>query len=193
MRLDVNLIALVAIVSFAGVVHAEPSIVARSERRPILGVQLDVGVPEGAAASLAVRPWHWLRFHGGMMYNTVSLGVEGGVSLIPFYSWITPALTLEAGRFFPGDANGMARRISGNSTLNSPLLRNVGYTFGSAYLGLEIGSPKSLCFFLRGGVSYVESSLSGLKEQIGGNVEASDLKLRGVVPSAKLGLMLYFL
>jgi hypothetical protein len=69
----------------------------------------------------------------------------------------------------------------------------LGYDFGSAHLGFEIGSPKSVSFFLRGGLTYVQSTISGLKEEIGGNVEASDLKVRGVIPSAKLGLMVYFL
>jgi hypothetical protein len=193
MRLILSVVVIVSITCLGGAARAELSSTASAERRPFLGVLLDVGAPEGAAASIAVRPWHWIRFHGGAMYNTVSTGVQGGVSLIPFYSWFTPALTFEAGRFFPGDANTMARRISGNATLNNPLLRHVGYDFGSAHLGLEIGSPRSMSFFLRGGLSYVQSTISGLQEQIGGNVEASDLKLRGVIPSAKLGLILYFL
>ena len=173
---------------------AESSVVGAEEpRRPFLGVSLGAGVPEGASLSLAVRPWYWLRFHGGVMNNAVSTGFQGGVSLVPFYSWLTPALTLEAGRFRAGDENGLARRLTGNVVLDDPLLRRVGYDFGSAYLGLEIGSPRVVSFFVGGGLSYVESKIYGLGEQVGGRSEASDLQLCAVTPSAKLGLRIYFL
>jgi hypothetical protein len=112
--------------------------------------------------------------------------------LVPFYSWFTPALTIEAGRFPAGDANGLARRLTGNKVLDDPLLRKVGYDFGSAYLGLEIGSPRVVSFFVRGGLSYVESKVYGLGEKMGGRSEASDLQVRALIPSAKLGLMIYF-
>jgi len=166
---------------------------AQEPRRPFLGLLLDVGVPEGAEVSLLFRPWYWLRFHGGLMNNAVSTGIQGGVSLIPFYSWFTPALTVEAGHFFADDANGIVRRFSSKPNFNNPLLKHVGYDFGNAHLGLEIGSPRVVSFFLRGGLSYIRGNVSGVEEAIGGRVEADDLKVRGVVPSAKLGLMMYFL
>lgn len=158
-----------------------------------LGVAVDSGIPDGMAAAMAVRPWFWLRFEAGGMHNTISPGLRGGVSLIPFYFWITPSLTVEAGHYFESDATWIARRLTSNRNLD-PLFRKVGYNFGNVHLGLELGSPHSLSFFLRAGVSYVQMTAHGVQQAINDpTIQAGDVGLSGVIPSAKLGLLLYFL
>ena len=163
---------------------------AAADREPStrwLGVTVDAGVPDGMAASVALRPWHWLRLQAGGLHNTISPGLRGGVSLVPFYFWITPSLTLEAGHYFDGDATWIARRLTPNRNLD-PLFRNVGYDFGNAHLGLELGSPRSVSFFLRAGISYAK--MTGINDP---TIQAGDVPLSGVIPSAKLGLLIYFL
>ena len=64
-------------------------------------------MPDGAAVSVVYRPFRWLRTELGGSYNMISKGVRGGVTLMPF--GMGPSATLEAGRYFDGDANGLAR------------------------------------------------------------------------------------
>ncbi|HEX4801883.1 MAG TPA: hypothetical protein VFV14_00110 [Myxococcaceae bacterium] len=157
-----------------------------------LGASVDAGVPDGMAASVALRPWHWLRIQAGGMHNTISPGMRGGISLVPFYFWITPSLTAEAGHYFEGDATWIARRLTSDRSLD-PLFRQVGYDFGNAHLGLELGSPQGVSFFLRAGISYVQMG-KGVQQAITDpTIQAGDVKLSGVIPSAKLGLLIYFL
>jgi len=157
-----------------------------------LGASVDAGVPDGMAASVALRPWQWLRIQAGGMHNTLSPGLRGGISLVPFYFWITPSLTVEAGHYFEGDATWIARRLTSNRSLD-PLFRQVGYDFGNAHLGLELGSPRGVSFFLRAGISYVQMGKGVQQALTDPTVQAGDVKLSGVIPSAKLGLLIYFL
>jgi len=171
----------------------ESAAVDRGPSRRWLGVTVDAGVPDGMAASVALRPWHWLRIQAGGMHNTISPGLRGGISLLPFYYWITPSLTVEAGHYFEGDATWIARRLTSDRSLD-PIFRQVGYDFGNAHLGLELGSPRSVSFFLSAGISYVQMG-SGVQQAIINDptIQASDVRLSGVIPSAKLGLLVYFL
>ncbi len=158
-----------------------------------LGVMVDAAVPDGVAGSVVLRPWHWLRIQAGGMHNSISPGLRAGISLVPFYYWITPSLNVEAGHYFAGDATWIARRLTSNRNLD-PLFQKVGYDFGNAHLGLELGSPRSLSFFLRAGISYVQTTGRGVQAAIRDpTIQAGDIRLSGVIPSAKLGLLLYFL
>src|SRR5258706_6570832 len=76
---------------------------------PWLGLQTDVGVPDGAQGALVLRPWKALRFTVGGGYNMISKGVRAGLSILPFGRG--PSLSVEAGRFFEGDGNAAARKV----------------------------------------------------------------------------------
>src|SRR4051794_18607446 len=79
------------------------------ERAPaVWGAALDVGVPDGAGASVVFRPAPWLRFAASGLHNAVSPGVRASATYAPFSPGLTPSLTLEGGHFFPGNANGVA-------------------------------------------------------------------------------------
>ena len=79
---------------------------------------LDVGFPDGASASAVFRPYSWLRADLGGSYNLVSKGVRGGVSVVPF--GMGPSATLEAGHYFDGNANGIARNVVGAAQQRHP-------------------------------------------------------------------------
>ncbi len=161
-------------------------------RVPLIGAVVDAGAPDGAAASIALRPLRWLRIQVGGMHNSISPGIRAGISLVPFYYWITPSLNLEAGHYFPGDATWIARRLTPNRNLDS-LFQRVGYDFGNAQLGLELGSPRGAIFFLRVGVSYLTSTGRGVQQALTDqSLQAGDVKLSGVIPSAKIGMIFFF-
>lgn len=166
---------------------------------PLVGMMVDAGLPDGANASLVLRPFSWLRAHGGGGYNMISKGVRIGATLLPFGSG--PSATLEAGHYFDGDANGLAQRFAGSS-FASPLLERVGYDYANAHLGLDFGSRR-VTFYIHGGMSYVRADVHNLDSVVastasmnGGNgsTEISinkDPTVRAWFPSAKLGLIVY--
>src|SRR5258705_5328098 len=81
------------------------------------GLLVDAGVPGGAGLAAMFRPWRFLRAEGGVNWNTVSFGLRGGVTVIPFEWGVTPTLHLEGGHFFDGDAS----RFTSNARPKVPL------------------------------------------------------------------------
>jgi hypothetical protein len=168
---------------------------------PRLGIMADAGLPDGVTASLVYRPRRWVRAHVGGGYNMISPGVRAGATLAPF-GW-GPSLTLEAGHYFDGNANRVARKLAGSSFNDSALLERVGYDFANAHLGFEVGYRR-MTFYLHAGMSYMHASLHNaqtlLQSEAGGSslvssnsevTVARDPVLRAFVPSAKLGLIVY--
>ena len=163
----------------------------------MLGLSLDAGVPDGASATVLYRPWRYVRFGGGMLYNYVGYGALGSVSVLPYFP-VAPSLTLEAGHYFEANA---ASRISQFTHVDDnlkPLLQRVGYTFVNAQLGLEFGHPNWFGFFVRGGLSRVWLSSSGASQASittsnGTRITfPADPSARLGIPTAKLGLMFFF-
>jgi len=163
---------------------------------PLLGVMVDAGLPDGANASLVLRPFSWLRAHGGGGSNMISKGVRIGATVLPFGGG--PSATLEAGHYFDGDANGLAQRFAGSS-FASPLLERVGYDYANAHLGLDFGSRR-VTFYIHGGMSYVRAQIHNVNEQVASSSGSSsgttvsfnqDPTVRVVAPSAKLGFIFY--
>jgi hypothetical protein len=178
----------------AGVAQATP-VDAPSEapRARLLGAQLHAGFPDGFAASAVIRPFPWLRANAGLAHNVLAFGFQGGVTLIPFEWKVAPTLHLAAGKFFDADVRD---ELSGDyPDAFDPALRNFGYTFYSAQLGLEFGSHRSFLFFLRGGVAWMRSDLDGVQgfQDSPGDpiVDVSDVRLRAAVPTASLGFIFY--
>lgn len=155
-----------------------------------LGLLVDAGVPDGAGISVAYRPWSWLRLQGGGIYNTVNGGFRGGVTLLPFYSWFTPTLTVEAGHYSGGDASSVTRRFSNDPRLTNAF--NVAYNFENAHLGVEVGSPRWVAFFLRAGLSYVQMTADVQPMISDSTIRAQPLQIKLIMPSVKLGLVMYF-
>ena len=162
---------------------------------PTLGVMADLGLPDGATASLVGRPIRALRVELGVGDNGVGPGVRGGVTWIPFASWATPTLGVSYGRFFERDANPLVRSISGDATFSSPVLDRVGYDFANARLGLELGR-KHVTFFLHAGVSAVTAQIHNLDMVTNTpgsmvTVTTTDPHVRLVSVSANLGFIVY--
>jgi hypothetical protein len=171
---------------------------AQEERLRALGVTLDAGFPDGVIAGAAYRPFSWLRLQAGAGTNSVSPGIRAGVVLVPFGSG--PSLTLEAGHYFEGDANGIASKVAGSSYESNRVAQHVGYQFLNAHAGLELGQQR-FTFFMHGGVSYLHARLHDLNDVLGGQANtvqgATTLSVNGdavitaLVPSLKLGFLVY--
>ena len=177
-------------------VEAAVPLPATSRALPRLGVMVDVGLPDGAGASLLYRPLPGLRLAVGGMTNAVSAGLRAGLTLEPLRTFVRPSLTLEGGHYFEGNANAVARRVSGDPSFDSQLLERFSYDFANAHLGLEIGAARRLSFFLHAGVSRVWLDVANVSEtlqratQTGWSAQPVHVQLNSV--SAKLGFILFF-
>jgi len=184
---------------------AEPTTINRAPAEPpakalpVVGVMADVGLPDGAGASLVYRPLKWLRVTGGGTYNMISSGLRAGASLLPF-GW-GPSLTVEGGHYFDGDANGLVRKFAGSSYQSNAVLERVGYDYANAHLGLDLGYRR-VTFFIHGGMSFIRASVHNVDQVIQSNSGSSsssdttvsvkqDPIIRAFTPSAKLGLIVY--
>jgi hypothetical protein len=161
-----------------------------------LGVQLDVGAPDGVGISAVVRPARWLRVNAGLTTNTLSLGMRGGISLVPLSSFISPSINLDVGHYFNTDYNDLVDKLGGIPLKTSVPIEDVGYNYGGASVGLEIGRPDRFSCYLRVGLARgsmtIEDAEQLLKDVSGDpDITAKPLTLRFTTPSVKLGFLLY--
>jgi hypothetical protein len=168
-------------------------------RRHILGLQLDAGVPDVTGLSVIYRPWSYVRFNGGMLYNLAGYGVRGGASIQPYFP-IAPSLNLEAGHYFGAN---VFKKLSSYTSIDDnlkPVLSDVGYTFVNASVGLELGHPDWFVFFIRGGLSKVWLTVKNANASLPAAKAGSDFTISSMadptvklgIPNVKLGFMLFF-
>lgn len=162
------------------------------EEHPWLGVQGDVGLPDGAGASALVMPVSFLRIHVGGLATFSGSGVRAGLTLVAFPSaGARPTLGVDVGYAFTGSATWLP--FAGAVPGLASALEQVSYGWGSAHAGFEFGS-RHAAFVIRGGLSYVDLTFAGPRLDVGGaSLSASSMSMRGVVPSARVGLMFAFL
>ena len=169
-----------------------------------VGIGIDGGAPGGGGFTLLVRPLWWLRLNAGLAYNVAGFGYRGGITLAPGAWAVTPTLNLDVGQYLSGDLNKLV-------TVNEPdvnvanaeraLLSKTTYRFATAQVGLEFGSQRRFSFYLRGGLTYFDSTLSGA--QVTALVQAhnptpsttiavrGDPKFSAIVPCASLGFNIF--
>lgn len=163
-----------------------------------LGLMVNAGAPDGLGGSVVWRPTPRIRTHGGIGYNGIAPGAQAGVTLAAIPYWITPTATVEVGRFFRGNANSLMNMVGAN-TEDEPVLREVGYDFATAHVGLEFGYS-AMTFYLHGGMSVVQGKVRNVDESINSALEEdgprvevrSDPVVRVTAPSAQLGFIYYF-
>ena len=167
------------------------------ERSPRFGVMADLGVPDGATASIVFRPIRALRVHAGLSHNMISLGERVGVTVVPLSWWVSPTLSLEYGHYADGNANPLVRAATGDATFSSSVLDRVGYNYANARVGLEFGR-KWFTFYLHAGVSRITGSVHNLSAATMSGAEGTttvtfgnDPNVRLLTVSARLGFVVY--
>jgi hypothetical protein len=164
---------------------------------PAFGLMVDLGAPDGIGAAGVVRPLDWLRLNAGLVTNTVGFGVRGGLSVAPFRAFVTPSLNVDIGHYFKADYSKLPERFGADAGSAEATLKDVGYTFGSASLGLELGSQRGFSFFLRAGLSYWDFSPANAEEALRDaagdpTLTVAPVSLRFTSPSVKLGFTYFF-
>jgi hypothetical protein len=162
-----------------------------------LGVMLDVGAPDGVGFSAVVRPIQWLRINAGLTTNSLSLGVRGGISLVPLSSFVAPSINLDLGHYFNTNYNDLIDRFGGNPLKTTVPIQDVGYNYGGASLGLEIGKPDRFSVSLHVGLAHGSLTIDDAEQLLRDvtsdpTITAKPLTLRFTTPSVKLGFLLYF-
>lgn len=162
-----------------------------------LGVQVDVGAPDGAGLMVLFRPYWWLRLNGGFAYNYMGSGLRGGITLMPVQWGVTPTLNFDLGHYFSGD---LTKFVTPSTEAERALLSDAAYDFWSAQLGLEFGSQDGFLFYLRGGITHLSASASTqnvtgiLRERASPNFLArASTDFTALLPSVSLGFVIYVL
>jgi len=154
-----------------------------------VGLQLDLGVPDGATAGVVVRPYvEWVRVNLSATYNGVAPGIRGAVTLDPINFGIAPTLTLGVGHAFKGNVPSFVPSASDIPAFD--------YTYFNLHPGLEFGNRNSWRFFIQGGPTWLHVNTFDFRKAMG----SDEPSLRVVDPSAnarinptvKLGLATYF-
>lgn len=134
-------------------------------RHAWFGVVMEAGAPSGVGVGMAWRPFSWLQLVAGPSHNGAAIGARAGIVLAPFRTFVRPTLSAHAGYFPEGDAQGLARFITGDDALDVPVLTRLQYDYTSAQLGVELGAKEGTSFFLRGGMSRTVARLGGFEAQ----------------------------
>lgn len=169
-----------AMVAIPAIASAE-----ESPRFKYVGMQMDLGVPDGAALGVVVRPkLNWLRLNVSGTYNAISPGIRGGLTLDPIKFPIAPTLTFEGGHSFRGSIPGVDS------------VPDLSYSYVNLHGGLEFGSRDSWRFFIHAGPSWLSAQTYNFSDSIGNkdqSLTVSDPNVSArVFPTAKLGFAVYF-
>ncbi|HEY0706626.1 MAG TPA: hypothetical protein VGG33_07510 [Polyangia bacterium] len=180
------------------VTEAAPAVARRAFRLPVVGVGADVGLPDGAMASLVLRPLTPLRLSLGVGSNSAAPGFRAGVSLLPFGAG--PSITVEGGHYLSGRPDGPLKTVFGGVGRFASYVGKVNYTFANAHAGIDVGR-KDFTIFAHAGVSYIRATLRDVVVPMEGNTRSEgsvttltfreDPVLRMFTPSVKLGLVFY--
>lgn len=161
---------------------------AYAEEKPrfkMVGMHMDVGVPDGGAIGVSVRPTlNWLRLNLSGTYNSIAPGIRGGITLDPIKFPVAPTLTLEGGHAFRG------------SIPFTDKFGDVSYNYANLHAGLEFGNRDSWRIFLHGGYSWIDLQTYNFSDAVGNEDKSlliSDLRVSArFAPTAKLGFVIYF-
>jgi hypothetical protein len=201
-------LAALAALSIGTAAHAAEETAARRAAPPlprekppvVVGLMFDAGVPDGANGAIVLAAQR-LRVHLGGGTNTVSAGLRGGFTVVPFGAG--PSLSMEVGHYRDGNANGIVRTFAGTDGWLTPIFQQLGYTYGNLQLGLELGRGP-VQFFVHAGMSYLKATIHNANAALGGRADPDgtrddgttvtirqDPTVRVISPSAKLGMVVY--
>ena len=141
--------------------------------------------------------------NAGLAYNVAGFGYRGGITLAPAQWAVTPTLNLDGGQYLSGDFNKIVTVTDPNvavANAQRSLLSKRTYTFATAQIGLEFGSQRRFAFYLRGGLTYFQTTLAA--GDIAALAQANspsgttwgilkDVKFSAIAPCASLGFNIF--
>jgi hypothetical protein len=174
-----SILSAIILISLSGSAMAEE----KKEDKPRhkwVGLQGDLGVPDGAAAGIVVSPYfYWLKVTGSYTNNYFASGGRAGVTLDPIKFGVGLTFTTEYG--FTGKLN--------PSDLVGEKLPDTTYQYVNFHPGLEFGSPNGFRFFLRAGPTHLWATSRGFNDVLNSDyITASEPRAKvWLTPTFKLG------
>lgn len=168
----------------------------KSDKPRQFGAMFDLGVPDGTMLSFVYRPVEMARFHAGAGYNGISPGLRIGGVFLPL-GW-GPALEIDYGHYFEGDANGLAG-LFGDTGDGSVVLDSIGYDYVNFRGGMDFGGER-FTFFAHGGISWLRTTIHEFDTLLGpsGDPQSNtsiairrDPVLNAWVPNLQLGFIVH--
>lgn len=126
-----------------------------------LGVMADVGVPDGAVASLAYLAHPLIMAHAGVGHNANGFGLRAGAQITAFESRVVPYLAIEGGHYFRSATPEWLKESAKDAGLDDKSLERLGYQFVNAHLGLRFGTNVS--FYAQAGLSFIHATANVIK------------------------------
>jgi hypothetical protein len=160
----------------------------------VLGLGIDLGVPDGVNLGLMLSPSDWLRLEASLGTNSASLGYRGGLSLVPV-GW-GPSFTFELGHCNLAAPTDTVRTFFSVPKWVEPYVQQLGYTYFNAHLGFDLVYGRATVF-IHGGYSYLMGTVRApapvVVDQSNTSVTlAEDGKVYAHTLSAKVGLIVMF-
>ena len=123
--------------------------------------------------------------------------MRGGLTILPVGEG--PSLNFEVGHYLRGGTNAVVRSLFAGMGDFGSYVRRFSYTFFNAHAGIELGK-RNVTFFMHGGFTYLRATLHDVQPPAEidparpGRTTVTfkqDPYVRMLVPSAKLGLVVY--
>jgi len=174
------------------VVGAKPSRPKTGGR--VIGLGIDLGLPDGLNLGLMLLPSDWLRLEASLGTNSASLGYRGGLSLVPV-GW-GPSFTFELGHCNLAAPTDTVRAFFSVPKWVEPYVQQMGYTYFNAHLGFDMVYGRAT-MFIHGGYTYLMGTVRSPAPVVVDNNNTSvtfaeDGKVYAHTLSAKIGLIVMF-
>ena len=173
---------------------------AKSDGHSRYGISFAVGLPNFTGVSLLLRTLRLVRFRGESLAYEFGLGVRAGGSIQSHWRF-APSLALEAGPCLDSSADAKLRAFMMVPDNDKAALDGLGYSFASATIGIEIGDPDGIVFYLGAGLSRLSFDSKVAADAVrhaldqGEKVRAGMRALSGgafLMPTVRGGLMVHF-
>lgn len=152
------------------------------ERHRWLGVQMDLGAPDGIAIGAVIRPYfNWIRLTVSATH-ALAAGYRGGITLDPMPYPVGLTATAEAGHTTDGE-------IPGGTGVPA-----FSYDYANLHMGFEIGIRNHWRVFLHGGGTWIKAKTRGITDTLasdGVTLEEATVTAK-MAPTGKLGFTVYF-
>ncbi len=161
----------------------------------VLGLGIDLGVPDGVNLGLMLSPSDWLRLEASLGTNSASLGYRGGLSLVPV-GW-GPSFNFELGHCNLAAPTDTVRTFFSVPKWVEPYVQQLGYTYFNAHLGFDLVYGRAT-MFVHGGYTYLMGTVRApapvvVDKSTNTSVTiAEDGKVYAHTLSAKVGLIVMF-
>jgi hypothetical protein len=169
-----------------------PKVVPLEEPYPQFGLQLAVGVPDGAVLSFTYSPLYWLLLDAGFAY-TLAPGFVLGLEFRPIDFFISPIVRGEYGYYFAGNTANQVKKWVGLPEASWPLIGDASYNWFSGLVGIALGSRRGFTAALEGGIGYLSLNVKGGTATSGGTtITTEPYKVTAFTPVARLSFLYFF-